>query len=215
MSDVLRELLAALSDEDFERLYGPLARLEPPEAAEVLAGIEVPWWIVGGWAIEAFTGVSRTHEDVDVCILAKDLPAAVEVLLDSQHVWAVGSGAMSPMLSPEQPFPPWAGQLWTRREATEPWLLDINVAPDHNGRWMFKRDETVVLDLEDTIWLGDDGIRYQRPEIVLVFKALNARSKDDVDLENTLPLLDEPARAWLAATVAGLYPNHRWLRQFQ
>ena len=32
------------------------------------------WWVVGGWAIEAFTGVARRHEDIDLVIWARDLP---------------------------------------------------------------------------------------------------------------------------------------------
>ena len=27
-------------------------------------GFDRPWWIIGGWAIEAFTGVPRKHEDL-------------------------------------------------------------------------------------------------------------------------------------------------------
>ncbi len=211
MADLQHDLLQALSDEEFERLYGRGARLAPAEAAELLTGIESPWWIVGGWAIEAFTGVHRAHEDLDVCILAGDLPEVVEVLLIHHHVWAVGSGMLSPMLSPDQPLPDWAGQLWIRRSASEPWLLDFNIAPDRNGRWVFKRDETIDLHPDDTRWRADDGIWYQRPEIVLAFKALAARPKDDLDLEWALPLLGDPAKEWLAATIVRLYPDHRWL----
>ena len=40
-----------------------------------MAGFGRPWWLVGGWSIEAYTGVPREHEDVDLSILACDVPA--------------------------------------------------------------------------------------------------------------------------------------------
>ena len=39
------------------RCYGPWEPLDPAGAREFMAGFDRPWWIVGGWAIEAFTGV--------------------------------------------------------------------------------------------------------------------------------------------------------------
>ena len=65
-------------DEEFFALYGPWDPLDPPGLAEFMSGFERPWWIVGGWAIEAFTGVLREHEDVDLSILACDIPALRE-----------------------------------------------------------------------------------------------------------------------------------------
>ena len=49
----------------YDRWFGPWAPLDPPRLAEFMTGFERPWWIVGGWSIEAFTGVLREHEDVD------------------------------------------------------------------------------------------------------------------------------------------------------
>ncbi len=33
---------------EFERIYGPLQPWTPAEAAEVLDGLDVPWWVAGG-----------------------------------------------------------------------------------------------------------------------------------------------------------------------
>jgi len=56
-------------DRQFYRWYGPWAPLTPAEVAARLEGLDACWWIVGGWAVDAFTGVSREHEDVDVAFL--------------------------------------------------------------------------------------------------------------------------------------------------
>ena len=39
-------------------------------------------------------------------------------------------------------------------------------------------------------WVAADGIRYLRPEITLLYKAVLHRPKDDRDLAVTWPLLD-------------------------
>ena len=44
-------------DEEFFRWYGPWAPLDPAGVAELMSGFDRPWWIIGGWSIEAFTGV--------------------------------------------------------------------------------------------------------------------------------------------------------------
>ena len=210
-SDLLR-LVNQLDDHEFEQLYGPLARLRPGEAVELLDGMEAPWWIVGGWAIEAFTGRSRPHEDLDLCVLASDVPRLLHHFLDSHHVWAAGEGALCPVLAADQRLPRWLNQFWIRETASGPWLLDVIVTPDRDGRWVFRRDPAYDDDLDAVTWTADDGLRYQNPEITLAFKAAHARPKDTADLQATLPRLPDPARRWLADTIAHLHPDHPWLQ---
>ena len=54
-----------VAEEDaFRRLYGEWEALDPAGTAAFMAGYPGEWWVVGGWAIEAFTGVaapSRGH----------------------------------------------------------------------------------------------------------------------------------------------------------
>jgi hypothetical protein len=211
MPKELHRLAANLSDEEFKKLYGPLARLRPSEAAALFEGFGAPWWIVGGWAIEAFTGRTRDHEDLDVCVLARDLPELIEHFIRSHHVWATGGGVMCPILAAEQTLPRWLNQIWIRETATDPWLLDIIVSPDRDGRWMFKRDPTYIDELAAVTWRADDGILYQNPEITLAFKAGKPRPKDAADLDDALPHLSQHATAWLTETIARLYPGHYWL----
>ena len=44
-----------VDEAEFERLYGPWDPLDPAEAQEFLADFPGPWWVVGGWAVEAFS----------------------------------------------------------------------------------------------------------------------------------------------------------------
>ena len=74
-------------DEEFFRWYGPWEPLDPDGVAVLMAGFDRPWWIVGGWSIEAFTGVPREHEDVDLTLLACDL-----ALFESKTKYESGTG---------------------------------------------------------------------------------------------------------------------------
>lgn len=215
MGERLLGLVQGLSDDAFERLYGPVAHVDPPTAAALMDGFGRPWWIVGGWAIQAFTGVERPHEDIDVCVLECDVPAVIEHFADSHHVWASGGGVMCPLLSPEQEVPSWLHQLWVREDAAQPWLLDFIVTPERDGNWVFQRDPSVTYDLERVTWVAGDGISYQRPEVTLAFKAAHDREKDRADLDAVLPLLDAPARLWLIDTIERLHPGHAWLEMLK
>lgn len=45
------------------------------EVLESLTVAHVPWWVAGGWAVDALVGEqTRTHDDVDVMVPADALP---------------------------------------------------------------------------------------------------------------------------------------------
>jgi hypothetical protein len=197
----------------FQRLYGPWAPQTPSGAAELLGGLTAPWWISGGWAIEAFSGVERRHEDVDVTIFRADVGRLRHHLSGTHDLWAAGSGTLRPLTDERPRAPRWAGQVWIREHARAPWVLDVQLNAGRRDRWVFKRDPSVVRRLDEATWVAADGIRYLRPELVLAHKARHARVKDDADLEATLPLLDQASRAWLTAFVSDTVPGHRWLER--
>lgn len=211
VDDEFRQRIDALSEDEFQQLYGRWEHLRPADAAVLLAGCDAPWWVAGGWALEAFSGVRRPHDDLDVCVLERDVPDLVEHFLATHHVWAAGSGGLCPMLAPSQPVPAHMRQLWIRERATEPWLLDVLITPHHENRWAFHRDPSVVEDIERVIWVAEDGITYLRPEIALASKAQLARAKDTADFDAVLPRLGPEARRWLEDVLARVHPGHPWL----
>jgi hypothetical protein len=79
------------------------------------------------------------------------------------------------------------------------------------NEWVCHRDARIRRPLAASTGVTADGIRYLRPEIVLLLKAKYARPKDVADLDAFLPRLDAPARLWLAHTLAMLHPGHDWL----
>src|SRR3954447_24262051 len=92
---------------DFFNRYGVWQALDLAAARAFFEGFDRPWWLVGGWAIETFTGVEREHEDIDVSMLACDVPAFREFVGDTWHLWAVPDGALRVMTDerPDLPEP--------------------------------------------------------------------------------------------------------------
>jgi hypothetical protein len=199
-------------DAEFYRWYGTWRPLDPPGVAALMAGFDRPWWLVGGWSIEAFTGAAREHEDVDLSILACDGPAFRAHLGDAWTPWSNHGGTLRPLSDRfQEPFQA-DSQIWLRRDASSPWEVDLPITPDRDGLWTNKRWSSHVAPLDDVTWVADDGIRYVRPEITLHFKARLLRPKDERDLEVAVPLLTEDQRTWLhGAITATEGPDHSWL----
>lgn len=200
-----------MDDAEFYRWYGEWEPLDPAGLAELMRGFGRPWWIVGGWSIEAFTGVPREHEDVDLSLLACDLPAFREHLGTDWTPWSNFGGTLRP-LSDRFPEPlDVQSQVWLRRDAQSPWVVDLPITPDRAGLWTNKRWADHVVPVEEATWVAGDGIRYVRPEIALLYKAALDRDKDRRDLELTWPLLDDGARGWLLDALGVVHPGHAWL----
>ncbi len=197
-------------EREFQRLWGPWAEVAPARAAELFDGFARPWWISGGWAIEAFTGVGRPHKDVDVTIFRRDVPELRRRFQGRYDLWSAGSATLRP-LDDRHPLPRWSGQVWVRAEALSPWILDVVLNPGGPRRWVFKRDRSISFPLERATWVAADGIRYLRPELVLAHKLRQTREVDDADLASTLPLLDPDAIAFLLELATRSDPAHHWL----
>lgn len=198
-------------EEDFLALYGPWAPLTPVEVVDLLAGFDRPWWVVGGWAIEAATGYQREHEDTDISLLAGDVPALVSFLAGDWHVWNNVGGVLHPLGGRWPTVEDPGSQLWLRQNASSPWVVDIPLTPGRDGRWSNKRDPDHVADIADVTFTADDGICYLLPEIVMSYKAALNRPKDEVDLAAALAVLTPSRRAWLRDAVARQDADHPWL----
>jgi hypothetical protein len=208
----LRRTAAEQDEEDrFQALYGAWAPLSPTEIARELADFDRPWWVVGGWAIEAATGFRREHEDTDISILACDVPAFVAHVAGRWHVWNNVGGVLHPLGDRWATVDEPDSQLWLRANAVSPWIVDIPLTPDRDGLWTNKRIPRHVAPVGAVTWVGTDGIRYLRPEIVLAYKARLRRLKDNPDFEATLPVLSPGQRQWMREALNEIAPDHPWL----
>src|SRR5215210_671072 len=181
---------APLTDEDrdFYRWYGAWRPITPTGVARLLSPSGIRWWIVGGWAVDAFTGEAREHEDIDVSFFRADLGRLLDHLSPRYCVWSNLSGTLRPLREPDDLLDG-ARQLWVRRDGDSPWVMDLAMNPHADETWISVRDDSIRMPLEQATFTAADGISYLQPEIVLLMKARVAREKDDRDLAAILPAL--------------------------
>ncbi|MEV0841350.1 hypothetical protein AB0I55_17560 [Actinocatenispora sera] len=191
----------------------------PEQLAQRLAGIDVPWWVCGGWALELFhrdagTGPLRGHEDLEFGICRPDFPVVRAALLAGGGLaqYSAGGGTLWPLPADELP-PPQITQVWTATAADDVFRTDLFLDPGSHRQWVCKRDDRLVRPLADTIARSASGVPYQRADVVLLMKAKHARGKDVADFTATLPLLSAAQRDWLAGALRLIHPGHPWIER--
>lgn len=202
-------LIAVLDYAEVVRLYGPWKVRTPREAANFLRGYPGRWWIAGGWAIDAFTGTARAHGDLDIGIPRTEAAGFVAFAGASLDVWAA-AGSLTPLPRDGSSVPADCGNLWLRASGADPWEYDVLLEDVREETWVYKRATHISRPLSHCLWSRDD-ITYLRPEVQLLLKAKDARTKDAIDLERCLPRLDEFSRAWLAQRLREESPRHPWV----
>lgn len=198
-------------EQAFQRLYGQWAPLDIAGARHLMAGFGAPWWVVGGYAVEAFTGIARHHADIDITIFRRDLPRLRRLVEGRLDIWSAGSGALRPV-NDDWPEPhEGAGQVWLRAHAGAPWVADVILQEDQDGRWLSRRNPDHVADLDAVTWVAPDGVRYIAPEIALEHKARLRRPKDEADLAAAWPLLSATQRRFVLDGARREAADHPWL----
>ena len=199
----------AIPDWEFVRWYGPTAPIHPTALRRVFDGAPFAWWVVGGWSLEADSrSPRRVHDDTDVAV-PLDAAAAVREWLSGYQLWQTSPG-LRPVL-PGEPLPTGLHQMWVRRDAFSPWLMDLALTPVEGSDWVFRPDPRVRRPFSEVVQVGPDGVPHQVPEIGLLFKARHSRAKDESDLLDVLPRLGDGARDWLRTALALVVPGHPWL----
>jgi Aminoglycoside-2''-adenylyltransferase len=182
----------------------------PEQAAARLAGIDVPWHVAAGWAIDLFLGGERReHDDLEIGVPADrfDEVAAALAELDF-HV--VTRGVAEPFAKAGD-LSETVHQTWGLDRAVNLWRVDIFREPHAGDEWVCRREPSIRLPYDEVIEHTPDGIPYERPELVLLFKAKHARAKDEADLAAVLPRLSADRRRLLAEWISLVHPGHFWL----
>jgi hypothetical protein len=180
----------------------------PPEAAEWFATVSVPWWIAGGRAIDLFLGRdTRTHQDLDVGVLRRDVSEVLRSLPDWE-IFEAKDGVLTPLHGDPRSA---VNSLWCTRKGERSWKLELMLDESEGELWVYRRDSGVRRTLRDALKRSSSsGIPYLAPEIQLLYKAKHARPRDELDFKAVTPELSNEARRWLLQSLARTLPSHPW-----
>lgn len=183
----------------------------PRQIADLLAGVDAPWWMVGGYAIDLHLGRStRHHQDIEIATTREGFTAIRGRLQEDYALYAVGSGTLR-RLAPGAPYPKDRHQCWVLDGHAKVWRLDVMQEPGDATTWRYRRDECVAGPRANIVHRTADNICYLAPEAVLLFKAKGMREKDVKDFTLVAPLLQPAQRAWLIGALAIAHPGHPWI----
>jgi hypothetical protein len=205
--------VSELTHDELTRIYGPWHVRTPIDAAQLFDGYRGRWWVAGGWALQAFSGVSRPHGDLDPSIPRDELPLLRRHLAGKMDLWSADQETLRILLPGDDDHVLLADScenVWARSSGGEPWQYDIIMMGVTDDRWVFKRDARISRPVDDVVWHAD-GIPYLSPEVQLLHKAAGRRPKDEADFAVTWPLLEPAARRWLREAIELVHPRHAWL----
>ena len=184
----------------------------PEDVARALAGVEAPWYVAAGWAIDLFLGGERReHEDLEIAVPATRFGEVAEALVELEP-FVVGQGQATPLAEASELLDTYH-QTWMLDRAAGRWRVDVFREPSDGDTWICRRDEAIRLPYDELIERTAAGVPYVRPEIALLFKAKHAREKDDGDLAAVVPRLAPERRRLLAELLERVHPGHRWLEE--
>ncbi|MEO3748045.1 hypothetical protein [Plantactinospora sp. B5E13] len=172
-----------------------------------LAGLEFPWYVAAGWALDLFVGApTRRHADLEIAVPAARFGDLAARFADCDfHVPYDGDIVPATAATLEA-----SHQTWALERATGRWRCDVFREPHDGDTWIYRRDERIRRPYAEIVEHGVDGVPYLAPEIVLLFKAKQTRDKDEVDFRMVLPLLDVARRRWLEDALLLVNPEHPW-----
>jgi hypothetical protein len=184
-----------------------LDRLEP-----LLQDAPFRWWISGGYALELHVGDSwREHDDIDVGVCRSQL-SRVFGWFEDWDLHVAADGRLSEWDGRPLEAARHENNVWARMTPSTAWLFDITVGEGDRDLWMYRRDRSLVRTWDEALLTTKAGLRYLAPDLQLLFKAQNDRSKDLLDAERVIPQLSAEQRRFLQDR---LDPQHAWQHIFE
>ena len=114
-----------------------------------LEGVQAPWYVAAGWAIDLFLGEERReHEDLEIAVPRVRFPEIGE-RLSGFELFIPDSDLTDPgLVWPFAQAPnALAGhhQTWVREPESGRWRLDVFREPSDGDVWIYRRDERIRL----------------------------------------------------------------------
>src|SRR5262249_46130893 len=99
--------------------------LLPAHAAKLLSGVEMSWWIAGGWAIDLFLGrTTRDHADMDIAIARSCQPEMAQAF-NGWDIHVASNGILTSWTAGDWLEGGRRHQFWARPHPSARWTLEL------------------------------------------------------------------------------------------
>ena len=188
----------------------------PEEAARLLEGVEAPWYVAGGWAVDLFLGGQRReHEDLEIAVPSSRFDEVVDALSDFEFFVITGPREAMPLEAARDRLEQ-THQTWVREPADGSWRLDVFREPNDGDTWICRRSPSITMPYERLVERTGAGLPYGRPEVILLYKAKHSdQPKNEKDFEAALLRLEPERRRWLRDALDLVHPEHPWLSSLE
>lgn len=199
--------IPSFSEEDY-RNWKPLSL---QETLVLLREVGIPWAFAGGYSLELFVGkVYRPHGDIDILVQRKD-QLRLQTHLSNWELFRAAFEGLK-YWEKDEYLETGIQDIWARPNKNSPWKLQIMLFDTEDDQWLYKRNTDIRRNLDETFLESPAGVPYLAPEIQLLYKSIAVRQKDQLDFDQVLPELDNPAKQWLLRCLKKGYPQgHPWI----
>ncbi|WP_079510237.1 nucleotidyltransferase domain-containing protein [Mesobacillus jeotgali] len=176
----------------------------------LMSNFKQPWYIAGGWAIDLYLGkITRQHGDIEIALFRDDQFS----LKDYLKSWDIRKVEDQELKSWEteflaQPIHELHASNWKTGDKFEILLNETD-----GCNWRYRRDNRVEMTLKNVGSFNESGIPYLKPEIVLLYKSKNIRTKDQLDFLGVLDKLTPKQKKWLRVALSLQDSYHPWLEK--
>ena len=169
------------------------------------------WFIAGGWSIDLFLGkITRPHDDIEIAVFRQNQLELQRYL----HDWTLKKAENGELLNwnnnefLELPV----HEIHCFHEKSDSPFLEILLNEKSGNNWVFRRNKQITKPLSEVFLTSDSGIKFLCPEVVLLYKSKNPRTKDEQDFQAVAGNLDTKGKSWLKNALEMCYSEHHWLK---
>jgi hypothetical protein len=186
----------------------------PSKVADVMREFQFDWFVAGGWAIDLFLDEeTRPHDDIEIAVFRQD-QLALQNHLRGWHLqkivnrelvnWEKGEFLQLPI-----------HEIHCFSEESDLSRLEVLLNEREGDEdWIYRRNQKITRPLSKLYSESKSGVKFLRPEIVLLYKSKNPRMKDEQDFRAVSDKLDAESKKWLRDVVSICYSDHHWLQSF-
>jgi hypothetical protein len=183
----------------------------PQKIAGLMRNFQSDWFIAGGWAIDLYLGkISRIHKDIEIAVFRKD-QIFLQNYLENWLLQKTETGKLSIWQRNEFLELP-VHEIHCFNKTAEPQNFEVLLNEGNDSEWIYRRNVRITKSLNELYAISNSGIKFLRPEVVLLYKSKNTRSKDQMDFEMVLNYLDSESKNWLGNALEICEPKHIWLQ---